>query len=201
MRRKESWRTRSPESNSFVHCWPERQYRSPDSARASAQCGRGEIDRRPTSPDSICSPNFCLSPICVPSSLPGNLIRYAREGSATLNKGGEESRQLSLYLVMKLELPNRARGPAICLLLCSLALWGAGLLPGQDAPGPVPSLASGQPVNWWFVFKFNTKTYPDCGGTERVCLFGGTVEPYKSRLHHLWRYEPAGFSLSADVRS
>ena len=35
-------------------------------------------------------------------------------------------------------------------------------------------------MNWWFVFKFNSQTYPDCGGAQRTCLFGGTVQPYKS---------------------
>ena len=68
----------------------------------------------------------------------------------------------------------------MCLLWCAIGMWGAGLLAAQDGLAPVPLLTSGQPVNWWFVFKFNTQTYPDCGGAQRTCLFGGTVQPYKS---------------------
>jgi hypothetical protein len=46
---------------------------------------------------------------------------------------------------------------------------------------PSPLLAKGQPVDWWFVFKFNTETLPGCGGSaQRTCLFGGTVQKYKS---------------------
>jgi hypothetical protein len=46
---------------------------------------------------------------------------------------------------------------------------------------PVPLLAKGHPVDWWFVFKLNTATFPGCGsGATRACQFGGTVQPYKS---------------------
>ena len=89
-----------------------------------------------------------------------------------------KSGKLSLHVVK--EFPGRTRLPAMCLLLCAIGMWGAGLLAAQDGLAPVPLLTSGQPVNWWFVFKFNTQTYPDCGGAQRTCLFGGTVQPYKS---------------------
>ena len=49
-----------------------------------------------------------------------------------------------------------------------------------DTLAPVPLLQSGQPVNWWFVFKFNAESLPQCGGFQRTCLFGGTVQPYSS---------------------
>jgi hypothetical protein len=46
---------------------------------------------------------------------------------------------------------------------------------------PVPLLAKGHPVDWWFVFKFNSKSFPACGGTAvRTCTFGGSVQPYKA---------------------
>src|SRR5712692_4444171 len=48
----------------------------------------------------------------------------------------------------------------------------------QDAP--VPLLAIGHPVDWWFVFKLNSKAFPECGGATRACQFGGTVQTYKS---------------------
>lgn len=35
-------------------------------------------------------------------------------------------------------------------------------------------------MNWWFVFKFNSQTYPACGGAQRTCAFGGSVQPYTS---------------------
>jgi Deoxyribonuclease II len=49
-----------------------------------------------------------------------------------------------------------------------------------SAPGtPSPLLGKGHPVDWWFVFKFNSKVFPGCGGTaQRACLFGGTVQNY-----------------------
>src|SRR5882724_8683951 len=44
---------------------------------------------------------------------------------------------------------------------------------------PVPLLAHDHPVDWWFVFKLNSGTFPDCGGGQRACPFGGTVQKYK----------------------
>jgi hypothetical protein len=47
-------------------------------------------------------------------------------------------------------------------------------------PAPTPLLKVGQPVDWWFVFKFNAESRPGCdGGAQRQCLFGGTVQPFK----------------------
>jgi hypothetical protein len=60
----------------------------------------------------------------------------------------------------------------ILLLVCGLATLAA-----QEAP--VPLLKSGQPVDWWFVFKFNAESFPGCGGAQRMCPFGGAVEHYK----------------------
>jgi hypothetical protein len=46
---------------------------------------------------------------------------------------------------------------------------------------PAPLAHDGQPVAWWFVFKFNAKSFPACGPTtvRRSCSFGGVVQPYK----------------------
>src|ERR1035441_4942997 len=61
---------------------------------------------------------------------------------------------------------------AFVLLVTSLAY-------GQSKPSPL--LADGQPVDWWFVFKFNAESFPACGGSaQRACLFGGTVQKYKN---------------------
>src|SRR5579863_789895 len=51
-------------------------------------------------------------------------------------------------------------------------------LAAQEAPAPL--LSSGHPVDWWFVFKFNAASFPECGGAQRTCAFGGSVQRYKS---------------------
>jgi len=45
---------------------------------------------------------------------------------------------------------------------------------------PTPLTQSGQPASWWFVFKFNAKSFPACGAASvtRSCSFGGTAQPY-----------------------
>ena len=64
--------------------------------------------------------------------------------------------------------------------LLLLALVAGSMLPAADPPNaPMPLLKTGQPVAWWFVFKFNTAVLPSCGDAQRTCLFGGTVQPYK----------------------
>ena len=42
---------------------------------------------------------------------------------------------------------------------------------------PTPLTQAGQPVTWWFVFKFNAKSFPACGPStlKRSCPFGGMV--------------------------
>ena len=62
----------------------------------------------------------------------------------------------------------------------ALALFGcalAGVLSADAAePQPRPLLAKGQPVDWWFVFKFNSsKPFSGCTAAqpERSCPFGG----------------------------
>src|SRR2546430_5836143 len=48
-----------------------------------------------------------------------------------------------------------------------------------NGAAPTPLLAEGRPVDWWFVFKFNTKSFPGCGqADDRACPFGGTVQSY-----------------------
>ena len=45
---------------------------------------------------------------------------------------------------------------------------------------PTPLTQTGQPTTWWFVFKFNAKSFPACGpaAVTRSCPFGGTKQPY-----------------------
>jgi hypothetical protein len=51
---------------------------------------------------------------------------------------------------------------------------------------PRPLLAKGTPVDWWFVFKLNSKVFATCSEPKakeppvrRVCPFGGAVQQYK----------------------
>ena len=46
---------------------------------------------------------------------------------------------------------------------------------------PVPLLAKGHAVAWWFAFKFNSASFPKCSGTaQRACLFGGEAQAYST---------------------
>lgn len=50
----------------------------------------------------------------------------------------------------------------------------------SEAGQPMPLLAVGHPTDWWFVFKFNAATFPGCSAAQRSCLFGGSIQAYKS---------------------
>jgi len=66
---------------------------------------------------------------------------------------------------------------AALLLVCAFTTSNFN---GAAAQAPSPLLDKGQPVDWWFVFKFNTASFPLCGsGVTRVCSFGGDPQPYK----------------------
>ena len=73
-----------------------------------------------------------------------------------------------------------------CLILSGLLILGPWAWPSAFADNdipvttPVPLLSKGHPVDWWFVFKFNAKTFPACGGGEKVqaCPFGGSIQDY-----------------------
>lgn len=73
----------------------------------------------------------------------------------------------------------------LAALACIAAFLFHGPVPAQAAPpaaplAPAPVLAPGKPVDWWLVFKLNTKHFPGCGATQqaRACPFGGTVKDY-----------------------
>jgi hypothetical protein len=72
-----------------------------------------------------------------------------------------------------------SRVGALCaVLLILLCAW-----PGasQTTAAPVPLLKSGQPVDWWFVFKFNAASFPGCGaGASVTCPFGGNPQNYRA---------------------
>jgi hypothetical protein len=44
----------------------------------------------------------------------------------------------------------------------------------QQGTAPVPLIAVGQPVDWWFAFKLNAGVFPGCAANKNtVCRFGG----------------------------
>jgi hypothetical protein len=47
-----------------------------------------------------------------------------------------------------------------------------------DPGAPSPLLRKGQPVDWWFVFKFNAASFPACGGADRACIFDEKKKPF-----------------------
>lgn len=65
----------------------------------------------------------------------------------------------------------------VYLAACAAHPGGVGLV-WAAADAPTPLLAKGQPVDWWFVFKFNaSKRFAGCGpdSGKRACIFGGAV--------------------------
>lgn len=78
------------------------------------------------------------------------------------------------------------------LLLCVSA---GGVRPRAAGTTPSPLLKSGQAVDWWFVFKFNAKSFSKCGAADtRSCPFGGTPQAkYANRFGQQF-----AFASSAD---
>lgn len=81
----------------------------------------------------------------------------------------------------------------VALVLLQLLIVSEGLghrSHGQTPNGaPVPLLSPGHPVDWWFVFKFNSKVFPGCGGAAvRACPFGGGVRNYKGGFSQQFVY-------------
>ena len=64
------------------------------------------------------------------------------------------------------------------MLAMGFVLWAS---TGWAADAPVPLLETGHAVDWWFVFKLNSKAFSGCGaGVTRTCTFGGKVQDYKA---------------------
>lgn len=61
---------------------------------------------------------------------------------------------------------------AVALCLCALAQ-------AMAAGAPAPLVRDGKPVDWWFVFKFNAKSFPQCpAGAQMQCPYGDTAQNY-----------------------
>jgi hypothetical protein len=67
---------------------------------------------------------------------------------------------------------------------------------GHAADAPTPFLEKGRSVDWWFVFKFNTKAFPNCAaGAKRKCPFGGDVQDYPKGFGQQYVYSTKGAAL------
>jgi hypothetical protein len=72
----------------------------------------------------------------------------------------------------------RPRLSPVVLVLLTIG-WTLSQSAGWAAGALTPLLAAGHAVDWWFVFKLNSSTFPGCGaGAARMCPFGGTVQNY-----------------------
>ena len=50
------------------------------------------------------------------------------------------------------------------------------IAPTTPLSSPTPLLSTGRPVDWWFVFKLNTASFPGCADSAtQSCPFGGSV--------------------------
>ncbi|WP_035059130.1 deoxyribonuclease II family protein [Andreprevotia chitinilytica] len=69
-----------------------------------------------------------------------------------------------------------------CVLRLTAALLVAATASfGHADDAPVPLLAEGHPVDWWFAFKFNGQSFPACSAQApaNTCVFGGSLQSYK----------------------
>lgn len=72
----------------------------------------------------------------------------------------------------------RAATLLVCAVICAGIPDHIGTAWAADG-APQPLLAKGNPVDWWFVFKFNaSKSFEGCGrgSGKRSCMFGGEVQ-------------------------
>jgi hypothetical protein len=83
-----------------------------------------------------------------------------------------------------MHLANIRRSRVSLVVLASIVfatfLGGAAAAEPPKKAAPTPLIKVGQPVDWWFVYKFNSR-FPGCtGDMPRECPFGGNVQNYRS---------------------
>jgi hypothetical protein len=88
-------------------------------------------------------------------------------------------RAISSAVAPGVEYRTRRRFTVSLLAGLGLILSSAGpALSAGEAPVPLLS-RGGEPVDWWFAFKFNSQnTFAGCGAGsgKRTCIFGGNVQ-------------------------
>jgi hypothetical protein len=83
--------------------------------------------------------------------------------------------------------PTRIRLANLFVVLVAFAALSSA--PGIAGDAPVPLLDKDHPVDWWFVFKFNTASFPACGANaQRACIFGGDVRDYRGGFSQQFIY-------------
>lgn len=74
-------------------------------------------------------------------------------------------------------------------LLSVFVLFIAFQASAQSGGHPAPLLKKGEPVTWWFVYKFNASSFPGCkGSARRTCPFGGNVQDYSAPFGQRFAY-------------
>jgi hypothetical protein len=72
----------------------------------------------------------------------------------------------------------------------------------EAAGQPAPLVSDGNPVDWLFVYKFNTKSFPECPGRAvRACPFGGSPVAYKSGFGQQYVVASKGGGAYAHLKS
>jgi hypothetical protein len=72
------------------------------------------------------------------------------------------------------------------LVACALSFAGLAQAAAPADP-PAPMLAPGKKVDWLFVFKLNTSSFPGCtANVQRACTFGGTPQNYVFGLQFVY---------------
>ena len=70
----------------------------------------------------------------------------------------------------------------------------------DTANSPAPLISENHPVAWWFTFKFNAKSYPNCSGSSApVCLFGGTPAHRTASQQYVFASSESGSLQLGDV--
>jgi len=84
----------------------------------------------------------------------------------------------------------------VVLAAAALAFSAGSIGYAADAVAPTPLLEKGRSVDWWFVFKFNTKSFPSCAaGAKRKCRFGGEVQDYPKGFSQQYVFATKGAAL------
>ena len=98
---------------------------------------------------------------------------------------------------------GRLQGSYVAVICLSL-----GLLTGQPGFGwaqiaPAPLVEAGKPpVDWWFVFKFNAKSFPGCAPlVTRACPFGGTIQEYGLTAQNQPKFSQQFVTANSDRKS
>lgn len=95
----------------------------------------------------------------------------------------EHSCQIMQYASVNRRSFSRQRMARAAGIVALFLAGFAGLIASVSSAIAEPTSLSvnGKPVDWWFVFKFNSAKFPGCAASaERKCSFGGETQNYKA---------------------